>query len=45
MTFRRIDGCLTFICLPRKMSLDIIEGCQLEYIYEALQACENLPEP
>ena len=42
LTFRRIDGCLPFIRLPRNLSLDIIGHCDLDNIYEALNACENL---
>ena len=45
LTFRRIDGCLPFIRLPRNMSLDIIGRCGLDNIYKALQACENLRTP
>ena len=45
LTFRRIDGCLPFIRLPRNTSLDIIGRCGLDNIYKALQACENLRTP
>ncbi len=43
--FRRIDGCLPFICLPRNISLQIIGHCGLVKIYKALHACENLRSP
>ena len=45
LTFRRIDGCLPFIRLPRNTSLSIIGQCGLVKIYSALQACENLRPP
>jgi hypothetical protein len=46
LTFRRIDGCcLPFIRLPHNLSLDIIGHCDLDNIYEALNACENLCSP
>ena len=45
LTFRRIEGCLPFIRLPRNTSLDIIGRCGLKRIYAALQACENLRSP
>jgi len=45
LTFRRVDGCLPFIRLPRHTSLEIIGRCGLTKIYNALQACENLRTP
>ena len=45
LTFRRIDGCLPFIRLPRNTSLDIIGQCGLSKVYNALQACESLRTP
>jgi hypothetical protein len=45
LTFRRIDGCLPFIRLPRNISLSIIGQCALVEIYSALRACENLRPP
>ena len=45
LTFRRIDGCLPFIRLPRNISLSIIGQCGLVEIYSALRACENLRPP
>ena len=45
LTFRRIDGCLPFICLPQNTPLDIIGSCGLVKIYKALQACKNLRTP
>lgn len=45
LTYRRIDGCLPFIRLPRNTSLAIISACGLVKVYNALQACENLRSP
>jgi len=45
LTFRRIDGSLPFIRLPRDISLSIIGKCGLKKIYNALQACQNLCPP
>jgi len=45
LTFRRIDGCLPFIRLPRNTSIDIFGRCGLNNIYAALRACENLRSP
>jgi hypothetical protein len=45
LTFRCIDGCLPFICLPCNISLEIIGQCGLSKVYNALQACENLRTP
>ena len=45
LTFRRMNGCLPFIRLPRDTSLAIIGRCGLDNIYAALQACENLRTP
>ena len=45
LTFRRIDGSLPFIRLPRDISLSIIGKCGLKKIYNALQACQNLRPP
>ncbi len=36
LTFRRIDGCLPFICLPCNTSLAIIGECGLLKVYNAL---------
>ena len=45
LTFKRINGCLPFIRLPRATSLSIIGRCGLHKIVAALTACENLRTP
>jgi hypothetical protein len=42
LSFPRIDGTSPFICLPRRVSLDIISHVGLPAIYDALHHCEKL---
>jgi hypothetical protein len=42
LTFPHIDGALPFICLSRKIALDIIGQCGLSKICNTFNACKKL---